>query len=261
MLQPTVFQVHRTDMNKRTRRQASGKHYRIEKKQEKDVSGFRSLLVRVFPVIGLAVIGILVISLVPSNKTTRPTGPPSFTDRFVGSELSQEWTVLAGSWRVNDRSVILESVPAGRSLQYRSLRERPINVNGMIVHKSDNAPKRTSVTMGEMIDGCGVIFRYKDQANFWYVIGTVDFSTWSVRSVENGIDQFRGSAGLSLTEESTRISVIDNSTSIRIITENRKFIRTESVIETPGAFQEGSSGLIGISKCTTASWMNYEETR
>jgi hypothetical protein len=139
--------------------------------------------------------------------------------------------------------------------------DNPAAVNGLLVHHSGASPKRTSVTLVEGMDGCGLALRYKDPSNYWYLFKSADFATWILRSVEGGVERYRGNSGLSPTGDSTRISVVDNSTSIRIVIEGFNFLRSETVVDTAGTSREGSAGLIATSNCTTGVWANFEETR
>ena len=220
------------------------------------------IVARIAMIIALVTVAILVLMLPPASSSTRPQGSPSFTERFTSPELNQDdWTQLAGSWRPSVGSVTLES-STENVLPIRDLgQDNPVAINGVLIHQSTAAPGRTSVTLVEGTDGCGLALRYKDQSNFWYLFRSADFATWTLRSVEDGVERHRGNSGLSPTGNSTRISVVDDSSSIRIVVEGFNFLRSESVVETVGTSREGSSGLIATSNCTTGVWANFEETR
>ena len=221
-----------------------------------------ALLTRAAIVAFLLFIGVLVLVLPPASSSTRPQGSPSFAERFTSPELKQDvWTQLAGSWRPSVGSVTLES-STENVVPIRDVgQDNPAAINGLLIHQSTSAPRRTSVTLVEGTDGCGLALRYKDPSNYWYLFKSADFATWTLRSVEGGVERYRGNSGLSPTEDSTRISVVDNSTSIRIVVEGFNFLRSETVVETVGTSREGSSGLIATSNCTTGVWANFEETR
>jgi hypothetical protein len=221
-----------------------------------------ALLARGVIALALVIVGVFALTLPPAHSSTRPQGSPSFTDWFRSPELNQDdWTQLAGSWRPSVGSVTLESSTAN-VVPIRDVgQDNPAAINGLLVHRSTSTPKRTSVTLVKGTDGCGLVFRYKDQSNFWYLFKSADFATWALRSVQGGVDRYRGDSGLSPTGDSTRISVVDHSSSIRIIVEGFNFYRSESVIETFETSREGSAGLIATSNCTTGVWANFEETQ
>jgi hypothetical protein len=224
--------------------------------------GNSALLARGAIVIALVIVGVLVLALPPASSSTRPQGSPSFTDRFTSPVLNHgDWTQLVGSWRPSVGSVTLESSTEKVSPLQAVGQDNPAAINGLLIHQDASAPKRTSVTLVKGADGCGLALRYKDQSNFWYLVRSADFATWTLRSVEDGVERYRGNSGLSPTEDSTRISVVDNSTSIRIVIEGFNFLRSETVVDTAGTTREGSAGLIGTSNCTTGVWANFEETR
>ena len=209
----------------------------------------------------LAVVGILVFAIPPASNSSRPQDSASFTDRFQSSDLNLDaWKPLSGFWSTNGTSAVLESNSEDTFSTNAVNENAVIAVNGVLVHQSAIPSERTSVTLVEGHDGCGVVFRFKDTSNFWYLVKSVEFATWTLRSVENGIDQYRGNSGLSATEDSTRISVIDNSSSIRIVVEGFNLLRSEIVVDTPGTYREGAAGLIGTSNCTSGVWANYVET-
>jgi hypothetical protein len=220
------------------------------------------LLARAAVAVVLVFIGVLVLTLPPAGSSTRPQGSPSFTERFTSPQLNQaNWSQLAGTWLPNVGSVTLESRTANVSPLRDDGQDNPAAVNGLLIHHSASSPKRTSVTLVEGTDGCGLALRYKDPSNYWYLFKSADFATWTLRSVEGGVERYRGNSGLSPTEDSTRISVVDNSTSIRIVVEGFNFLRSETVVDTAGTSREGSTGLIATSNCTTGVWANFEETR
>ena len=220
------------------------------------------LLARAAVAVVLVCIGVLVLALPPASSSTRPQGSPSFTERFTSPELNQgNWTQLAGTWRPSFGSVTLESSTQNVSPPQDARQSDPTAINGLLIHHSGASPKRTSVTLVEGTDGCGLALRYKDPSNYWYLFKSADFATWTLRSVEGGVERYRGNSGLSPTGDSTRISVVDNSTSIRIVAEGFNFLRSETVVNTAGTSREGSAGLIATSNCTTGVWANFEETR
>jgi hypothetical protein len=220
------------------------------------------LLARAAIVIALVFVGVLVLALPPASSSTRPQGSPSFTERFTSPELNQgNWTQLTGTWRPSVGSVTLESSTQNVSPPQDVRQNDPTAVNGLLIHQSASAPKRTSVTLVKGTDGCGLALRYEDQSNFWYLVRSADFATWTLHSVEDGVERYRGNSGPSPTEDSTRISVVDYSSSIRIVAEGFNFNRSETVVDTVGTTREGSAGLIATSNCTTGVWANFEETR
>ena len=223
--------------------------------------GNSALLARAAIALVLVIIGVLVLALPPASSSTRPQGSPSFTDRFTSPKLNQDdWTQLAGSWRPSVGSVTLES-STENVLPIRDFRQNDsASINGLLIHESASAAKRTSVTLVKGTDGCGLALRYKDPSNYWYLVRSADFATWTLRSVEDGVERYRGNSGASPTEDSTKISVIDYSSSIRIVVEGFNFLQSESVVDTVGTSREGSGGLIATSNCTTGVWANFEET-
>jgi len=135
-----------------------------------------------------------------SPTTQAPLSVAGSLDTFSGpdnlfsldSPGEPSWMAVTGLWGITAGQAYVSAPTPGRDLTLIDL-GRP---NGAI-----------QVTMPRMTQGAGLVFRYRDRANYWYVTAVPGYATWAVVKVTAGREQGVANTGLSPVQDGTTVAV------------------------------------------------------
>lgn len=103
------------------------------------------------------------------------------------------WRTIEGRWSVDDGTLVL--------------RDAPEAFPSMAVTDVGGPDGVISVAMPEIVDGTGMVFRLRDQSNYWSLVAVPGFATWNLSKVENNERQLVANTGLSPIAAYTAIGV------------------------------------------------------
>jgi hypothetical protein len=61
--------------------------------------------------------------------------------------------------------------------------------------------------VAKVVEGAGLVFRYRDQRNFWAVVAVPDFATWALVKVTDGRQVAIANTGFSRLDDGTVLGV------------------------------------------------------
>lgn len=200
-----------------------------------------------------------------SSGLAIPATTPVFTERFSGSNPRLEatgWIQVAGRWTGTLNNAFL--IPDERTsidlekLQFSGT-ERVI---GLLVRALDAETTTIAATVMRDRPGCGLAFRFEDPLNYWMVVSSPEYATWSIFAVEGGVIRFVANTGVSSTAGSTRITVNQHRDELRVYVEAMDLVAVtgSTIIEAP-VIVPTSAGLVGLAGCSPGQWSNYVESR
>jgi hypothetical protein len=140
----------------------------------------------------------------PSAEPTASAGdaaPPSATivwDDFAGDSADLDdqrldWRSAQGRWSVDSGALVL--------------RDAPEAFPSLAVTDVGGPDGTVSVTMPEITDGTGIVFRYRDQSNYWSLVAVPGFATWNLSKVVNNERILVGNTELAPTTAFTSVGV------------------------------------------------------
>jgi hypothetical protein len=116
------------------------------------------------------------------------------------------WSVPAGTWGIVDNQAYLPGPIAGRNLA---------------VVDPGVAEPTLQVEVPVVSDGTGLVFRYRDVANYWAFVAVPAYATWAVVKVVDGREQVMASTGLSDTADGTVLGIRLSGETIDLILDSR----------------------------------------
>lgn len=102
------------------------------------------------------------------------------------------WRAVRGGWAVALGEAYPASPAPGRSLAVVALGQ------------GDGAAQ---VRVARLTQGSGVVFRYRDPSNYWYVAAVPAYGSWSVVKVLDGQEQTVANTGTSSVKDGTTVGV------------------------------------------------------
>lgn len=102
------------------------------------------------------------------------------------------WRAVTGGWAVALGQAYPASPAPGRSVAVIGLGQ------------GDGA---VQVRVVQMVQGAGVVFRYRDPANYWYVAAVPAYGSWAVVKVVDGNEEVVGNTGPSPVGDGTTVAV------------------------------------------------------
>lgn len=153
--------------------------------------------------IALAVVGVLVGRASPPNTS----GPQALVvaanaevaDQFnrtdsttLGRPRKARWATGAGEWGIRDGTAYVVSNAADPAIA---------------VVQASGADGVVQVTMATAANGCGLVFRYRDPANYWALTAVPGYATWNLERVIDGKTVIVANTGLSATKSGTVVTV------------------------------------------------------
>lgn len=198
-------------------------------------------------VIAAAVLGVLVVAGVVigalATGDSEEGGAPATFDGFDGSgaldgRVTPEgltWTVPVGAFEVDEGTVAADD-----------------GVVSIAVLDIDRPLQRVDAEFDDVADAAGIVFRYRDQANYWSIVAAERFGTWNVNKVVQGEVSFMGNTGVGLSPEGT-LEVRLSGPTIRVLVN-----RQERTALVDGDLQTASgAGLISSDDSAGAEWSAF----
>jgi hypothetical protein len=151
----------------------------------------------------LAVAGVVIgRASPPRTDGTRPLIASSNAEvadefnRTDGTSLGQppkaHWVVDKGEWGIRDGAAYVVSPPGDPALA---------------VVETDGPDGVVQVTMATSVNDCGLLFRYRDTANYWALTAVPGYATWNLERVIEGNSVIVANTGLSPTKSGTVLAV------------------------------------------------------
>jgi hypothetical protein len=151
----------------------------------------------------------------------------------------ERWEAVHGTWGIDGNEAFAEANDT----------ERP----ALAVLRGGSNTRLTEATLMVVEEGAGIVFRYRDEQNFWSITAQPDDGNWVVLQVVDGTPRAQGEFD-GPTEDGTTISVADQGTSIQVFVEGEA--QAPISVETSGS--SASSGLVAAPGSTgTARWDRF----
>jgi len=149
-----------------------------------------------------------------------PSGPGAYddfrrsdTNDGLGTTLNgKPWRTSSGHWGIDSENAFLSVADS----------QRPRNVAVVDMGSSDG---RFRVTMSKVEAGSGLVFRYRNELNYWMLQAAPGVLTWNVRLIKDGAVVDIQNIGLSDTGDGATVEVDMNGDNIEFFV-NDKFAST-----------------------------------
>jgi len=175
---------------------------------------------------------------------------PSISDDFdrsspngLGSVDGQEWEAVSGSFAIEDGAAVVdEPNDAG-----------PRSIT-LLDAGATNA--RIEATVGRATPSWGIVFRYVNPFNYWYLQAAPDYAVLNVVRMVNGQAQVIGATDLASTADGAKVAVVLDGSSIDVqVDDVSVFLLTND--HCLGATK---TGLLGIDDASGVSWEAFRIT-
>ena len=161
-------------------------------------------------------------------------------ENALGAAPSGErWEAVHGTWGIDGNEAFAEPNDT----------ERP----ALAVLRGGSNTRLTEATLMVVEEGAGLVFRYRDEDNFWSVTAQPEDGNWVVLQVVDGNARGQGEFD-GPTDDGTTVSVADQGTSIQVFIEGEAGSPID--VETSGS--STASGLVAAPGSTgTARWDRF----
>lgn len=204
----------------------------------------------------LAIIAVLAFACVAAiGVAAEARFGPSGPDESLRDEFSVDssdalprtdvaWVAERGSFRSADGAAwVAEPNPAGP----RTMTVADIGaVNAEI-----------SVTAGQMANGWGIVFRYHDPSNFWFVQAAPDYAVFSVYRVAGGTAERVAATSLVELRDGMTVDVALQGRQVSVSVSGREIFRRD---DDHGFGSTGAGLLAGSDAITDGSWSAFAVT-
>lgn len=102
------------------------------------------------------------------------------------------WRAVGGRWGIVGGHAYVAVPGPGRNLA---------------VTGPDGGVATVQVRLDRVAQGAGLVFRYRDQRDYWYVAAVPSYATWAVVKVVNGVQETVANTGLSPVKNGTTVAV------------------------------------------------------
>lgn len=127
---------------------------------------------------------------VAGNVDTFSEPPDQFS---LGTFASgQPWMPVAGVWGTTGASAYVSAPGPGRNLALIKLATPDAAIQ---------------VSMDHLVQGAGLVFRYRDASDYWYVAAVPAYASWSITKVIAGRQTTVANTGLSPVTDGTTLAV------------------------------------------------------
>jgi hypothetical protein len=196
-------------------------------------------------VVVLAAVGVIgVLVGTPRRDDTPPTLganllQETFARRDSASSLGTArpgvvWHAVAGTWGTMDGSAYVSA---------------PTSSNNIAIVSTRSSRDTIAVTLTRVVNDAGLVFWYRNQANYWMIVASPKFSVWALRRVTDGKAERVADTGLAPTGDDTRVTVRVSPHQIEFWTENARRISGVSAPRTvvvSGPASASGTGLIAV---------------
>jgi hypothetical protein len=149
--------------------------------------------------------------------------------------------VEVGGWEAVDGAARITSVTAGSP--------------NMALIDMGSTDGSVAVEGTDVADGWGMVFRYRDERNYWAVVAIPSVGGYVVREVRDGFTTIRGRLGLANTQDGVELGVRMVGTTVTIHIGGRVRLLIENAGAAPNANQAGLiADLAGV---TTSRWTDF----
>jgi len=187
----------------------------------------------------------------PEGAPGLPRSPGAFDgfgrrgqDELGVSDSGRAWLDAQGTWGVEGGQARLVAPEKGR---FRSLAVIELDARDVTVE----------VTATAVRTGCGLVFRYKNPLNYWFVTAVPELATWTVGYVEDGSLVDVGNLGMASTDPGTVIGVRLGATRIEAFVDGTPV----AAFDDPTLAGETRAGLVaGGNTPAGARWDNFVAT-
>lgn len=123
-----------------------------------------------------------------ADSFDRPDNPAS----LGSSSPAMPWRAVAGTWGIVANEAALTNPAPDKSIAIVPL------------SAGDGA---VQVRLPKMANGAGLVFRYRDNRNYWAVVAIPPYATWAVLKTVDGVTSTVRNTGLSATQDGTTVAV------------------------------------------------------
>lgn len=125
-----------------------------------------------------------------SDDFTREEDPAALGDTRTG----QPWDQVSGTWLVRGGAAVVGTA-------------NEAGARTAAVVDLGSADGAVAVTARQMVSGLGVLFRYQDPFNYWFLTAAPAFGTWKLQRLQEGEVIVVGSIGLAEAVDGTTVEV------------------------------------------------------
>jgi hypothetical protein len=204
----------------------------------------------------LVVIAIIIASVVRNSGSGSSRAETSVPAIFFGAvddfgrsdsstslgtaETGQKWLAVRGTWGVTDQQAyVAQPKPKGYSLAVLNVR---------------TGNETLQVTMPRVATGSGVVFRFRNEFNYWMITASPKVATWVVQKVVSGNVTTVGSIGVAPAANGTTISIQMRDADLNFSVNGR----LRKNFQDSELAAEQYAGLVGFGKeAGEARWTNF----
>jgi hypothetical protein len=168
-----------------------------------------------------AVVAVVVAVTVWFLISDRSGGEHSYTQRFDVDRGSLDRASFSGNiaWRVEGGSY---------SARGGALTGAPTGAGPAVATVDVGSPPRTvSATYVHVSGGSGLVFRYKDNQNYWSIVAVPEYGTWNVNKIVGGRPTFVANTGNNLDSDSGGIGVVLAADTISVLVDGKPSMRVD----------------------------------
>lgn len=139
------------------------------------------------------------------------------------ARTGQAWEAVSGRWEVHDG--------AAQVTEPNDLGVRTAAVVDLA--SSDGA---VAVTAASMVRGFGLVWRFEDAFNYWFITAAPEFGSWRLQRLDDGTAVDLGGIGLAPAEDGTTVEVRfeGRTTTIFVDGEPRREVVDDALVEATG---------------------------
>lgn len=146
----------------------------------------------------------------PAPAALGSGAPVSFVDTFDRPDSpaglgavpgGPAWLVVAGTWGVGNQQAHLSAPGGGTGVAV-------VPVSGIVT--------AAQVRVADVVPGTGLVFAYRDPADYWLVEAEPGYGTWNIVQMAGGAARGRGNVGLAPTAGGTVASVAMSGTAVTV---------------------------------------------
>ena len=137
------------------------------------------------------------------------------TARTISSGGQRRWIAARGVWGIRDEAAYVVSAPGGVALA---------------VIDAGWAEGSVQTRLSQSSNGAGLVFRYRDPANYWAFVVAPPYATWTIERTVGGRRTVVGNTGLSPIKAGTVAAVRMGSQSVEFVLDGKVRRRIDNAI-------------------------------
>ncbi len=139
----------------------------------------------------------------------------------LGSESTDRWVTVSGEWAVVD-GMLTVAQSGEQSADQRSADQTSPDL-ALATFPMGASDGFLQVTLSSVANQAGLVFRFSNPENYWYVTVAPDFGSWNVVKVIDGKRKPVGDVGVAPVGDSTSVGVFLDGPDITVMLDGKTF--------------------------------------